>query len=73
MVNKGTMGGSRKDPHSHEGNFCHLEGEGRNFFSDNSKCIGMPKGGRGLTSNFLHGGGMDDMFSGMTQCHYRVK
>jgi hypothetical protein len=66
MVHKGTMGGSRKDPHSHGGNFCHLEGEGRNLFSDNSiSVLGYPKGvgaTRGLTSNFLHGGGMDDMF-----------
>jgi hypothetical protein len=54
------MGRSRKDPYSpHRGNFCRPEGEGRKTCSDNSKCVRTSKGGRGLTSYFLRGGGMD--------------
>jgi hypothetical protein len=54
------MGRSRKDPHSpHRGNFCRPERRGEKNFSDNSKCIRTSEGGRGLTSNFLRGGGMD--------------
>jgi hypothetical protein len=62
------LGRSRKDPHSpHGGNFCSPEGVGGGggggggdkIVSDNSKCIRTSEGGRGLTSNFLHGGGMD--------------
>jgi hypothetical protein len=50
------MGRSRKDPYyPHGGNLCHPEGEGRK----NSKCIRTSEGGRGLTSYFLCGGGMD--------------
>ena len=51
------LGRSRKDPHSpHRGNFWRPEGEGR---KNNSNCIRTSKGGRGFTSNFLCGGGMD--------------
>ena len=39
-------------------NFCHMEGEGRLKNFDNSKCIGTSEGGRGVTFNFLYGGGM---------------
>jgi hypothetical protein len=34
-------------------------GRGDKIVSDNSKCIRASEGGRGLTSNFLCGGGMD--------------
>ena len=54
------MGRSRKDPHSpHRGNFYRPEGRGEKIVSDNSKCIRISEGGRGLTFNFLCGSGMD--------------
>ena len=55
------MGRSRKDPHSpHGGNFCCPEGEGETkLFLIIVNVLGHPKGVRGLTSNFLRGGGMD--------------
>ena len=34
-------------------------GRGEKIVSDNSKCIRTSEGGRGLTSYFLRGGGMD--------------
>jgi hypothetical protein len=40
-------------------------GRGDKIVSDNSKCLGHPKGVGGLTSNFLRG--VVWMFSGMTQ------
>jgi hypothetical protein len=55
-----TTSHSSKDPYSpHTGNFCRPEGRGEKIVSDNSKCIRTSKGGRGLTSYFLRGGGMD--------------
>ena len=34
-------------------------GRGEKIVSDNDKCIRTSEGGRGLTSNFFCGGGMD--------------
>jgi hypothetical protein len=36
-----------------------LKGRGEKIVSDNSKCTRTSEGGRGLTSYFLCGGGMD--------------
>jgi hypothetical protein len=53
------MGCSRKDPYSpHGGNFCRLEGE-KKLFLIIVNVLGYPKGVEGLTSYFLHEGGMD--------------
>ena len=52
------MGHSRKDPHTEEISAVR-RGRGEKNVSDNSKCIRTSKGGRGLTSYFLRGGGMD--------------
>jgi hypothetical protein len=38
-------------------------GRGDKIVCDNSKCIRTSEGGRGLTSNFLHGGGMDVLWN----------
>jgi hypothetical protein len=47
------MGRSRKDTHSpHKENFYRLEGEGRKIVSDNSKCIRISEGGRGVNFQF---------------------
>jgi hypothetical protein len=69
------MGRSRKDPYSlHGGNFCRPGGGVEKNVSDNSKYIRTSKGGRGLTSYFLRGGGMDvfwnDPMPHVTHRHY---
>ena len=47
---------------------------GENCVSDNSKCIREWVGGGGVTSNFLHGGGMDVFWNDLTESHgVRVK
>ena len=63
------MGRSRKDPYSpHRGNFSRPEEEGRKIVFDNSECIRTSEGGRGLTSYFLRGGGMDVFWTNDPMC-----
>jgi hypothetical protein len=56
------LGCSRKDPPCPQGgNFCCLEGGGgeKNLFLIIVSVVGYLKRVGGLTSNFLHGGGID--------------
>ena len=62
------MGRSRKDPLSpgHRGNFYRPEGRGEKIVSDNIVCVlghSNFEGDRGLTSNFLHGGGINVLWN----------
>ena len=43
-------------------------GRGEKIVSDNSKCIRSSEGGRGLTSYFLCGGGMDVFWNDPILC-----
>ena len=63
------MGRSRKDPYSPtEGISAVWRGRGEKIVSDNSKCIRSSEGGRGLTSYFLRGGGMDVFWNDPILC-----
>ena len=55
------LGHSRKDPYSPTEEMCVVGMEGKNFISNNGKCIGSFKGGGGQLSisSFACGGGMD--------------
>jgi hypothetical protein len=46
-------------------------GRGEKIVSDNSKCIRTSEGGRGVTSYFLRGGGMDVFWNDPIKIHLK--